>query len=189
MRWYAKLANGDVEAMTLDELDVAYEKGVIDASTLVLGPDATDWVELGELAGLGESPALGPPAGDDADAPFPLSPPRARSKWTAPVVFAGVIAAAFVAVGFEAQQAGAFSRHRAFQQEPLPSARAPSTAVPAPSAVGAVGLDARSLRPEPERRSKPSPPRAGGGSGSSAGEPKVFTSGGDRYDPLNADLP
>jgi hypothetical protein len=189
MRWYAKLANGDVEAMTLDELDVAYENCVIDAGTLVLAPEATDWVELGELAGLGESPALGPPAADDTEASFPLSPPRPRSKWRAPLVFAGVIAAAFVAVGFEAQQAGAFSHHQASPQEALPSPHAPLAAAPAPSAVGAVGLDTHSPRPEPARRSKPSPPRAGGGSGSSAGEPKVFTSGGDRYDPLNADLP
>ena len=189
MRWYVKLANGDVEAMALDELDVAYENGVIDAGTLVLAPEATDWVELGELAGLGESPALGPPAGDDTDGPFLLAPPRAQSKWKAPGLFAGVIAAAFVAAGFEAQQAGAFSRHRASPQELPPSPHAPLTAAPAPSAVGAVGLDAHSLRPESERRSKPSPSRAGGGSGASADQPRVFTSGGDRYDPLNADLP
>ncbi len=71
MRWYAKVANGDVEGMTLDELDVAYENGVIDAGTLVLAPDATDWpVELGELAGLGESPALGPPPATTRTRPF-----------------------------------------------------------------------------------------------------------------------
>jgi hypothetical protein len=191
MRWYAKLSNGDVEAMTLDDLDVAYENGTVDANTLILAPDATEWVELGELVSLSESKAGG---ADTCTTNAPIDvppPPRGRSRWVAPIVFATVAAAGFVAAGFEARQAGAFSR-RQVPAEPAEEAsppRAPLATAGAPSLVAGVDPNAHPDPKEMDRRLKRNPPRTIGANVSSSAQPPVFTSGGDPHDPLNADLP
>lgn len=195
MRWYAKLPNGDIEAMTLDELDVAFGNGVINTSTLVLAPEATSWHELGELAGLGESPtrtesrAIGSAAGDDVDAQIPAPAARRRSKWAAPLVFATVIAGAFAAAAVEAQQAGAFSRRHEPSQEAASPSHAPATTAAGPSAVAAQAPNVRPVPPATVRRPKSNLAGAAGTAAPSSEPPRAFTSGGDRYDPLNADLP
>ena len=197
MRWYAKLSNGDVEAMTLDELDVAYENGVIDANTPVLGPEATEWASLGELACLGESAMTLSPTTHDGNASIPLPPPirsRSKRKWVAPIAFAAVAATAFAAAGFEAQQAGAFSRRHAPAEEVSLPPRPPVTSTGAPSATLPVELAPHPVAPEAEKRRKRE--TKGGNSARStettvpsSGQAQVFTSGGNRYDPLNTDLP
>jgi hypothetical protein len=188
MRWYAKLSNGDVEAMTLDELDMAYENGSVDANTLVLPPDATEWAELGQLANLSESQTGGANI-FETKAPIGVPPPlRSRSRWVAPIAFAAVAATGFVAAGFEAQQAGAFSRRHVPAEEGSPP-RAPLATSGTPSAAMGVNLNAHSDQKEMDRRSKRNPPRTIGANVSSSAPPPVFTSGGDPHDPLNADLP
>jgi hypothetical protein len=194
MRWYAKLSNGEIEVMTLDELDAAYERGMVDASTLVLAPEATEWAPLGALAGLGDSQPNGSAPPRDAEDLVPEEPAllvRARPKWLAPIVFASVAAAVFVAAIFEARQAGAFSRHPAVAEEAPPPPRAPAAVTTTSSAEVAANanLKPRPTPVAPGTRAKQSSPPAGGGAGPTAGQARVFTSGGSQYDPLNADLP
>lgn len=57
--WHVQLG-GAVRTMTLDELDRAFQSGVIDERTMVLKAGALRWTTLGELAGL-ESQAPPPP--------------------------------------------------------------------------------------------------------------------------------
>ena len=68
--WYVKLADGDVERVTLDQLDAAFQSGQIDENTKVLADGANQWMTLGELLGLSETP--GPVV-----APVPTSYARA----------------------------------------------------------------------------------------------------------------
>ena len=60
--WRVKLADGDMQAMTLDALDDAFQAGTIDENTLVLAPGATGWTKLADMAGLDDSaPAVHAP--------------------------------------------------------------------------------------------------------------------------------
>ena len=79
--WYVKLADGDVERVTLDQLDEAFQSGQIDESCMVLADGADQWMKLGELLGQSESAAPAPPA---APAPIPArAPVPARAPMTA----------------------------------------------------------------------------------------------------------
>ncbi len=64
--WHVQMASGDVLAMTLDELDEAFQDDRIDESTMVLQGGSLKWAPLGEVLG-----------GDDAEAPAtePAPPP------------------------------------------------------------------------------------------------------------------
>lgn len=52
--WNVRLGPGQVRAMTLDEIDAAFDQGLLTASTMVLPPGAIAWVTLGAAAGLDE---------------------------------------------------------------------------------------------------------------------------------------
>jgi hypothetical protein len=54
--WYVMLADGDVHRVSLDQLDEAFQAGHIDQETLVLAAGARQWIPLGQLAGLDETP-------------------------------------------------------------------------------------------------------------------------------------
>lgn len=54
--WHVKLANGETRALTLDQLDAAFQEGSIDERTPVLPAGAIRWSTLGEAAGLDETP-------------------------------------------------------------------------------------------------------------------------------------
>lgn len=71
--WYVKLANGDVHRVTLDQIDLAFQAGHIDGSTMVLGAGETEWSTLGQLAGLDEAP------------PAPVAQPVYRAQPPQPV--------------------------------------------------------------------------------------------------------
>jgi hypothetical protein len=59
--WYVKLPDGDVEPLTLDELDEAFQAGHINSNTMVLAAGATQWERLGQLAGLEQPAAVAQP--------------------------------------------------------------------------------------------------------------------------------
>ena len=50
--WHVQLASGDVCLMTLDQLDDAFQSGVISENTYLWQEGATGWVTLREVAGL-----------------------------------------------------------------------------------------------------------------------------------------
>src|SRR5579862_5715260 len=77
--WYVKLADGDVERVTLDQLDEAFQKGQIDENSMVLAAGSEQWMKLAELLGLSEGAA--PPAA----APPPPAQPVAASPRPVPV--------------------------------------------------------------------------------------------------------
>jgi hypothetical protein len=61
--WYVKLEDGDVERVTLDELDEAFQCGRVDENSMVLADGAETWMKLCDLLG---SSAGGPPQPDPA---------------------------------------------------------------------------------------------------------------------------
>ncbi len=59
--WLVQLANGATRAMTLDELDAAFQEGIIDEDTFVRRDGAAKWSRLRDELGESE-PAAAPPA-------------------------------------------------------------------------------------------------------------------------------
>ena len=57
--WHVQLATGELCVMTLDQLDEAFQSGLINESTHVLQAGGTVWSKLGDIAGIegGEAPA------------------------------------------------------------------------------------------------------------------------------------
>jgi hypothetical protein len=89
--WFVKLPNGDVHHVTVDQLDMAFEAGHIDADTLVLADGSSQWTRLGEAAGLDEEPPPRAAPAPYAPASYPSRAPVARpatvmSPTPAPVV-------------------------------------------------------------------------------------------------------
>jgi hypothetical protein len=58
--WYVKTADGDVDRLTLDQLDEAFNAGHIDENVTVLPAGQNNWVRLGTLLGL-DQPATPSP--------------------------------------------------------------------------------------------------------------------------------
>jgi hypothetical protein len=64
--WHVQLPTGEVRAMTLDELDAAFQNGRVHAGTYVFEEKTNQWATLGEVAGLDmDEPAASyfPPTG------------------------------------------------------------------------------------------------------------------------------
>jgi hypothetical protein len=72
--WYVKLADGDVERVTLDQLDEAFQTGQIDENSMVLAAGADQWVKLADLLGVTETTE--PPAAALQAAPQPMVAPQ-----------------------------------------------------------------------------------------------------------------
>jgi hypothetical protein len=72
--WHVQLPNGDVLVMTLDQLDDAFQKGVIHERSHVLKQGTTTWSTLAAVAGLDEPEAVAAPAPvAAAPAPAPVA--------------------------------------------------------------------------------------------------------------------
>jgi hypothetical protein len=108
--YYVKHDDGDVQRLSLEQLDVAFQAGFIDADTRVLASDGTGWTTLGSLAGLDEPVAPVRPRAPSrtaiAPGPVPPMPVIGRS----PAAYAPT-ARAFVAAPLP------------YQPPPLPSHR------------------------------------------------------------------
>lgn len=123
--YYVKLSDGDVQRVSLDELDAWFQAGSIDARTMVLASDGGPWTPLGQLAGLDEEappvrrapPVYVPPplashrpvsidltelAGDDGN-PYGARQrgSRGRKGWTAALVGMAVIGGLGSVVAFK----------------------------------------------------------------------------------------
>jgi hypothetical protein len=70
--WHVQLASGDVLIMSLDELDDAFNGGLIHEDTYVLQHGSKEWERLGKVAGL--------------DAPEPAPAPKAAPRAQAAAV-------------------------------------------------------------------------------------------------------
>src|SRR5262252_9143246 len=61
-RYYTQVEAGDVRLFTLDQLDAAFNAGLIHENTYVCLEGGSDWLTLAEVAGLDEEeePVSGP---------------------------------------------------------------------------------------------------------------------------------
>jgi hypothetical protein len=74
--WYVKLADGDVERVTLDELDEAFQRGQIDENSMVLAAGSEQWMKLSDLLnGADATPPPPPPTPAPQSAAQPWAPP------------------------------------------------------------------------------------------------------------------
>jgi len=60
--WYVQMDNGDLRELTLDELDEAFNAGLIHENTYVMEVGGTEWQTLADVAGLNEEEEPAPPA-------------------------------------------------------------------------------------------------------------------------------
>lgn len=159
-RWYVKTPDGDVEIMTLDEIDEAFNAGRIDENVMVLPGDGSRWTRLGEIAGL-DSPAAPSPA--FAGVPASLRPvsihteedleaPFARKKGRSAIAFGAVVAVVVVVgAGFVVKNSGLL-RHASSGDDTASAAIGTAAAMATPPAP------APSPSPSPVIAAPPPPP-------------------------------
>lgn len=84
--WEVALPSGEVKRMSLDQLDRAFQVGLIHSNTLIREGGTTEWQTLGAVAGLDEEPATevstqrGEPASEPGRASVLPSPGAPGSK-------------------------------------------------------------------------------------------------------------
>ncbi len=177
--WYVKLPDGDVEPLSLDDLDEAFQAGHVDENSMVLAAGATQWARLGDLAGLDQPAAQAPPPRMMMAPVMPMMPvmpsslrpvsvdlsevddddlsfrPRkkSRAKWVVGVALvAGVVGVA----GFEAQRAGVVSISRLLSKV-SPSAAAAVVTEPVVAPPPALPPAASPPAPPPPPAADPAP--------------------------------
>jgi hypothetical protein len=213
--WYVKTADGDVDRMTLDELDEAFNDGRIDENVTVLPAGESKWVRLGALLGLDQPPptpvafAAMPnsmrPVSIDLSDDMDAAPFRQKSRKG---VFVGATVGAIALVGviFAATHSGGVSASAATATiaapppvtaaPPPPPSPAPvptTTAAPVPDTRFTDDQKAKLAAADKARDEKAKSHKKARGTGNAyhpSGKIKSqgFTSGGNKFDPLNANL-
>jgi hypothetical protein len=92
--YVVKLPNGDVRVMSSDELDEAFERGLVKERTPVLAPGGSSWTTIAKLGGFETdefspvAPPVAPPADEHAGyhhptslSPVAFAPPSPPSPW------------------------------------------------------------------------------------------------------------
>ena len=221
--WYVKTADGDVNRVTLDQLDEAFNAGQIDENVMVLPAGEETWVKLGALLGLDQpapSPVALPPTPTAFALPQSLRPvsldlsddldeaPFKKKSRKGVVLGAMVGAIALGGVIFAAvHSAGSVDTSTATAAIAAPP---PVTAAPPPPPVAPTPAATTTAAPLPDhgltddQKAKlaaadkarddkaKSRKKARGAGNPSHGSGKIksqgFTTGGSKYDPLNANL-
>jgi hypothetical protein len=220
--WYVKTADGDVDRMTLDQLDEAFNDGRIDENVTVLPAGETKWVRLGVLLGLDQPqpPQVALPATPVAFAAAPNSmrpvsidlsddldaaPFRKKSRKgvflgaaVGAIALAGVVFAASRSGGIDVSKATATIAApppvTAAPPPPPPPAPVPTTtAAPVPDTRFTDDQKAKLTAADKARDEKAKSRKKARGAGNPwHPSPKIksqgFTTGGSKYDPLNANL-
>jgi hypothetical protein len=85
--WYVQMDSGELRELTLDELDEAFNAGLIHENTFVMEVGGTEWQTLADVAGLNEeeppaapAPVYAPQAAGPAR-PLPQLAPQGGSQW------------------------------------------------------------------------------------------------------------
>jgi hypothetical protein len=174
--WYVKTPDGDVDRMTLEQVDEAFNSGRIDENVMVLPPDGSRWSRLGELAGIDAGVAERSSASPTSLRPVSLEATDemmaslARKKSRLPVVFGALVAViALVAGGIVIRNSGLLKFIRS------PSARAVAAAVPPPVTATPVPAPPPPAPPPPEP-SAPAPQASAVTDSSQAAAPVEGTS-------------
>lgn len=222
--WYVKTADGDVDRMTLDQLDEAFNAGRIDENVTVLPSGESNWVRLGTLLGL-DQPATPSPVSfapvphsmrpvsidlsDDQD--FEQLNKKSRKgvgiAIAAAVLLipAGILGANRMHIGSSIGSTPDVAAAAVVAPPPVTAAPPPPAPAPPPPATTATATASADNRFSDEQKAKlaaadkaldakikaKSKARASGGGGHH-GSPKYksqgFTSGGNKYDPLNSGI-
>jgi hypothetical protein len=69
-RYYTQVEAGDVRLFTLDQLDAAFNAGLIHENTYVCLEGDSKWLTLAEVAGLGDEEPEAPPVSGPAPVPY-----------------------------------------------------------------------------------------------------------------------
>jgi hypothetical protein len=216
--WHVRLATGEVRSWTLDQLDDAFQKGVIDENTLVMSTEMFDWAPLGEIAGLDQAPAVQaapassvspmsimppsappPPVVADIDVDFEM-PNMRRGGSKKPLFFALAGAAVFGAIVFAATRSGApaeavasdvsaAAAHVAEPPPPPPPPRVDPTPPPAATRAALDDTQKKALaEADKSRAEKAAARKAKRTPKPRAKSASPFVKKGDKYDPLNSSL-
>jgi len=208
--WHVQLPTGEVRVFTLDQLDAAFQVGMIDEGCRVRREGSMTWRTLAEeLAGEPQEVVSPTPAPVASYQPMSTAPMvldddelpdmRASSKKKVVAIIGGVAAIAAIAVfgvtklGASAEKAAAAAGAAVNVAAPV---AAPPPADPDPAAKGAklseekrkalADMDKENERKAEQRRktrleNAPQPSKP-------YKSEKPFTKGGNQYDPLNAKL-
>ncbi len=213
--WLVQLASGDVRLMTLEELDAAFQEGLVDESTLVRRDGASKWHRLvDELAAAEQAqpepaPASLPAPRSSASSSLqavvtPSEAPVVASNVSLPelddelhavmrrsrkrtLIASSVIATAVIGVfaTVTAVNVVRMQKHAAVMTDVAPPLRVTAPSDPEPEMK--VHDDAKTKRDRNVRRNK-----ANGSGATTDQAPDMtktpFHSGGDDHDPLNAKL-
>ena len=83
-RWYVQFDSGEVQLMTLEELDAAFDAGEVHENTFVIQVGETEWQTLADVAGLSdEEEAVEPEAEADPETTTLYTPAQAASMHAA----------------------------------------------------------------------------------------------------------
>jgi hypothetical protein len=130
--WYVRLSNGDVHHVTLDQLDVAFDAGHIDADTLVLEDGSTQWKRLGEAAGLDDdAPAEQAPQPVWSAAPQSVAPAPVMSPTPGPVVRTVSATPQIAYAQAPVSRAPVYAQQAPVSRAPVYAQQAPVSRVPA----------------------------------------------------------
>ncbi len=146
--WHVKLDNGQVQSLTLDQLDAGYKDGWIRGRTPVLQAGAVTWKPLRDVAGLDPSgsyealPASVAPFAVDVPVDVELSadevPAELRPKKRGGAIFGALIAVVAVgALAFATTRTNVVASARSFVTSHLPGKSAPAVAAAAPAKIEA----------------------------------------------------
>lgn len=97
-RYHTQVEAGDVRLFTLDQLDAAFNAGLIHENTYVCLEGSSDWLTLGEVAGLGDEEPV--PAPVSVVQPVPQARQYAAPAYGAVVASPSVIPAASYAPAY-----------------------------------------------------------------------------------------
>jgi hypothetical protein len=84
-RYHTQIEDGDVRLFTLDQLDAAFNAGLIHENTYVCLEGDSEWLTLGEVAGLGDE--------EPVSAPVPVAAPVPHARQLSAAPTYGAIAA------------------------------------------------------------------------------------------------
>jgi hypothetical protein len=206
--WQVQLASGGTGAMTLDELDAAFQAGRIDERSKVLAPGALAWSTLGEIAGIDATPAPTPRVSIDCDVDLEALRAPAR-RWKRIVLIAAPIAAVIgiIATTLASRSSISVSAESApsppvgaapsapaaiVAASPAPSTTPTPTAAPVLNDAKKRALAAADAKREQAQKSKAIASKARAKTAPSKRKPasssSPFTKGTDKHDPLNATL-
>lgn len=228
--WYVKTTDGDVDRMTLDQLDEAFNAGRIDENATVLPAGESRWVRLGTLLGLDQPATPSPVSFTPSFAPVPNSmrpvsidlsdddPEFAQlhKKSRKGVGFAVAAALLLIPAGLlganrmhiHLGSSSADTNAAAAVQAPppvtaAPPPPAPDPAPPAPATTAAATASEDNHLTDDQKAKLAAADKAleskmkarhkarsysGGGGHHAKYKSQGFTSGGNKYDPLNSGI-